>query len=176
LSLSVTVSSAGLHLMTSEDPYSGEVLVEAGKEITEEKVRMNQEAGIDQGHAIQIRSFSVVPDGEFALPVMDAILGRGHMVNIGEAIGVIAAQSIGEPGTQLTMRTFHIGGTARRSVEQAELKTQRGGKVGFKNLHYVENAEGIKIVMNRNAVDHHNRMNLGVSGNASRSTMVPRLL
>ena len=73
------------------------------------------------------------------------------MVNIGEAIGVIAAQSIGEPGTQLTMRTFHIGGTARRSVEQAELKTQRGGTVGFKNLHYVENAEGIKIVMNRNA-------------------------
>ena len=78
-------------------------------------------------------------------------LGRGHMVNRGEAVGVIAAQSIGEPGTQLTMRTFHIGGTASRSVEQAELKTQRGGTVGFKNLHFVENAEGIKIVMNRNA-------------------------
>ena len=64
-------------------------------------------------------------------------LGRGHMVNKGEAIGVIAAQSIGEPGTQLTMRTFHIGGTASRAVEQAEIKTQRGGKVGFKNLHFV---------------------------------------
>ena len=51
-------------------------------------------------------------------------LGRGHMVNTGEAIGVIAAQSIGEPGTQLTMRTFHVGGTASRSVEQAELQNQ----------------------------------------------------
>ena len=78
-------------------------------------------------------------------------LGRGHMVNIGEAVGIIAAQSIGEPGTQLTMRTFHIGGTASRSVEQAEVQTQRGGVVVFKNMHYVENNLGVKIVMNRNA-------------------------
>jgi DNA-directed RNA polymerase subunit beta' len=74
------------------------------------------------------------------------------MVNKGEAIGVIAAQSIGEPGTQLTMRTFHVGGTASRSVEQAELKTNIGGSVSFKNLHSVTNAEGTEIVMNRNAV------------------------
>jgi DNA-directed RNA polymerase subunit beta' len=131
------------------DPYSGEVLVEAGKEITEEKVRLIQEAGIDR---VMIRSvLSCRSRRGVCAACYGRDLGRGHMVNIGEAIGVIAAQSIGEPGTQLTMRTFHIGGTARRSVEQAELKTQRGGKVGFKNLHYVENAEGIKIVMNRNA-------------------------
>ena len=74
------------------------------------------------------------------------------MVNTGEAIGVIAAQSIGEPGTQLTMRTFHVGGTASRSVEQAELRTNIGGTVTFTNLHSVTNAEGTKIVMNRNAV------------------------
>lgn len=131
------------------DPYSGEVLVEAGKEITEDKVRLIQEAGIDR---VMIRSvLSCRSRRGVCAACYGRDLGRGHMVNIGEAIGVIAAQSIGEPGTQLTMRTFHIGGTARRSVEQAELKTQRGGKVGFKNLHHVENAEGIKIVMNRNA-------------------------
>jgi DNA-directed RNA polymerase subunit beta' len=131
------------------DPYSDEVLVEAGKEITEEKVRLIEEAGIDR---VMIRSvLSCRSRRGVCAACYGRDLGRGHMVNIGEAIGVIAAQSIGEPGTQLTMRTFHIGGTARRSVEQAELKTQRGGKVGFKNLHYVENADGIKIVMNRNA-------------------------
>jgi DNA-directed RNA polymerase subunit beta' len=131
------------------DPYSNEVLVEAGKEITEEKVRLIEEAGIDR---VMIRSvLSCRTRRGVCAACYGRDLGRGHMVNIGEAIGVIAAQSIGEPGTQLTMRTFHIGGTARRSVEQAELKTQRGGRVGFKNLHFVENAEGIKIVMNRNA-------------------------
>ena len=131
------------------DPYSNEVLVDAGKEITEEKVRLIEEAGIDR---VMIRSvLSCRSRRGVCAACYGRDLGRGHMVNIGEAIGVIAAQSIGEPGTQLTMRTFHIGGTARRSVEQAELKTQRGGKVGFKNLHFVENAEGIKIVMNRNA-------------------------
>ena len=131
------------------DPYTNEVLVEAGNEITEEKVRLIEEAGIDR---IMIRSvLSCRSRRGVCAACYGRDLGRGHMVNIGEAIGVIAAQSIGEPGTQLTMRTFHIGGTARRSVEQAELKTQRGGKVGFKNLHFVENAEGVKIVMNRNA-------------------------
>ncbi|MDP3481125.1 MAG: DNA-directed RNA polymerase subunit beta' [Desulfoprunum sp.] len=131
------------------DPYSGEVLVEPGKEITEEKVRLIQEAGIDR---VMIRSvLSCRSRRGVCAACYGRDLGRGHMVNIGEAVGVIAAQSIGEPGTQLTMRTFHIGGTARRSVEQAELKTQRGGKVGFKNLHHVENVDGIKIVMNRNA-------------------------
>jgi DNA-directed RNA polymerase subunit beta' len=131
------------------DPYSDEVLVEAGNEITEEKVRLIEEAGIDR---VMIRSvLSCRSRRGVCAACYGRDLGRGHMVNIGEAIGVIAAQSIGEPGTQLTMRTFHIGGTARRSVEQAELKTQRGGKVGFKNLHFVENADGVKIVMNRNA-------------------------
>ena len=131
------------------DPYTDEVLVEAGKEITEGKVRQIEDAGIDR---VMIRSvLSCRSRRGVCAACYGRDLGRGHMVNIGEAIGVIAAQSIGEPGTQLTMRTFHIGGTARRSVEQAELKTQRGGKVGFKNLHFVENADGVKIVMNRNA-------------------------
>ncbi len=131
------------------DPYSDEVIIPEGHEITEDIVKKINNAGVDR---VLIRSVLTcrARRGVCAL-CYGRDLGRGHMVNIGEAVGVIAAQSIGEPGTQLTMRTFHIGGTASRSVEQAELRTQRGGKVGFKNLHSVVNAEGIKIVMNRNA-------------------------
>ena len=63
-------------------------------------------------------------------------LARGHMVNLGEAIGVIAAQSIGEPGTQLTMRTFHIGGTASRRAEQTTLEARNEGILKFINLQH----------------------------------------
>jgi DNA-directed RNA polymerase subunit beta' len=72
------------------------------------------------------------------------------MVNLGEAIGVIAAQSIGEPGTQLTMRTFHIGGTASRRAEQTTLEARNGGIVKFINLQTVTNNEGDEIIINRN--------------------------
>ncbi|MFW2368348.1 MAG: DNA-directed RNA polymerase subunit beta', partial [Desulforhopalus sp.] len=131
------------------DPFADEVIVPAGEEITESIVEKIEAAGIDR---VLIRSVLTCRSKRgVCASCYGRDLGRGHMVNIGEAIGVIAAQSIGEPGTQLTMRTFHIGGTASRSVEQAELTTQRGGTIGFKNLHFVENAEGIKIVMNRNA-------------------------
>ena len=132
-----------------KDPYTEDIIVGAGEEITESKVEKIEAAGIDR---VTIRSVLTCRSRRgVCASCYGRDLGRGHMVNIGEAIGVIAAQSIGEPGTQLTMRTFHIGGTASRSVEQAELKTQRGGKIGFRNLHSVENAEGVKIVMNRNA-------------------------
>ncbi len=131
------------------DPFNDVTIVAAGEEITEEKIEKIEEAGIDR---VMIRSvLSCRAQRGVCALCYGRDLGRGHMVNRGEAIGVIAAQSIGEPGTQLTMRTFHIGGTASRSVEQAEIQTQRGGTVGFKNLHHVVNAEGVKIVMNRNA-------------------------
>ena len=77
-------------------------------------------------------------------------LARGHMVNLGEAIGVIAAQSIGEPGTQLTMRTFHIGGTASRRAEQTSLEARNEGVLKFINLTTVEGKDGDLVVMNRN--------------------------
>ncbi|MEI8356555.1 MAG: DNA-directed RNA polymerase subunit beta', partial [Deltaproteobacteria bacterium] len=77
-------------------------------------------------------------------------LARGHLVNLGEAVGVIAAQSIGEPGTQLTMRTFHIGGTASRHAEQTSLEARNEGKVSFINVNSVTTADGNYIVMNRN--------------------------
>ena len=77
-------------------------------------------------------------------------LAHGYEVNIGEAIGIIAAQSIGEPGTQLTMRTFHIGGTASKRVEQTTVQSRNGGKVSFQNLKTVKNIDGNYIAMNRN--------------------------
>jgi DNA-directed RNA polymerase subunit beta' len=130
------------------DPHTGEVLVEMDEEITEEKVEAIEAAGIDQ---VKIRSV-LTCEAKRGVCAMcyGRDLGRGHMVNIGEAVGIIAAQSIGEPGTQLTMRTFHIGGTASRSVEQAEVRTQRGGVVKFQDLQSVQNSEGFHIVMNRN--------------------------
>ena len=132
------------------DPFSEEeIIVASGQEITESLVEKVEAAGIDR---VTIRSVLTCRSRRgVCAKCYGRDLGRGHMVNIGEAIGVIAAQSIGEPGTQLTMRTFHIGGTASRAVEQAELVTQIGGVMAFKNMHHVENAEGIKIVMNRNA-------------------------
>ena len=130
------------------DPFSGEVLVEANEEITEDRVVVINEAGIDR---VRIRSVLTCRSRRGVCSMCyGRDLGRGHMVNIGEAIGIIAAQSIGEPGTQLTMRTFHIGGTASRSVQQAEITTQHGGTVSYQNIHTVTNAEGQMIAMNRN--------------------------
>ncbi len=131
------------------DPFNGEVLVEANEEITEDKVKLIEQAGIDR---VMIRSVLTCQARRgVCSSCYGRDLGRGHMVNMGEAVGIIAAQSIGEPGTQLTMRTFHIGGTASRSVEQAEVRCQHGGTVQFQNMHYVQNTAGTMIVMNRNA-------------------------
>jgi DNA-directed RNA polymerase subunit beta' len=131
------------------DPYSNEVLVSMDEEITEERVEAIEAAGIDK---VMIRSVLTCESKRgICAACYGRDLGRGHMVNIGEAVGIIAAQSIGEPGTQLTMRTFHIGGTASRSVEQAEVRTQRGGVVRYKNLQSVTNAADLQVVMSRNA-------------------------
>ena len=77
-------------------------------------------------------------------------LGRGHLVNVGEAVGVIAAQSIGEPGTQLTMRTFHIGGAASRTAAASQLESKSAGTVRFSlAMRYVTNAKGEIVVIAR---------------------------
>ena len=76
-------------------------------------------------------------------------LGRGHLVNKGEAVGVVAAQSIGEPGTQLTMRTFHIGGAASRSSAADSVQVKNGGAIRLHNLKYVENAAGKLVAVSR---------------------------
>ena len=76
-------------------------------------------------------------------------LSRSSLAEPGLAVGIIAAQSIGEPGTQLTMRTFHIGGTASKKVEESDIKTKRAGKVRFANLEVVEREDGKRVVLKR---------------------------
>jgi DNA-directed RNA polymerase subunit beta' len=130
------------------DPFTDELLVAANQQITEEKVEKIEAAGIDR---ILIRSVLTCRSKRGVCAMCyGRDLGRGHMVNIGEAIGIIAAQSIGEPGTQLTMRTFHIGGTASRRAEQAEIRTQHGGVIKFQEIHFVKSDKGRMVVMNRN--------------------------
>ncbi len=130
------------------DPFSGDVIVHANHEIDEDLETRIEEAGLER---VRIRSVLTCQSRQGVCSrCYGRDLARGHMVNLGEAIGVIAAQSIGEPGTQLTMRTFHIGGTASRRAEQTTLETRNEGMVKFINLQTVRNNEGDEIVMNRN--------------------------
>jgi DNA-directed RNA polymerase subunit beta' len=131
-----------------KDPYTGEVLVKGNEEIDEQATIRMADAGLDRA---KIRSVLTCKSkrGVCAL-CYGRDLARGRLVNVGEAIGIIAAQSIGEPGTQLTMRTFHIGGTASRRAEQTTLKARIPGKVKFENLKTVKNRDGDFVVMNRN--------------------------
>ena len=130
------------------DPFSGEVLVHTNQEINEELVERIEDAGLER---VKIRSVLTCQSRRGVCSrCYGRDLARGHIVNLGEAIGVIAAQSIGEPGTQLTMRTFHIGGTASRRAEQTTLEARNDGKLRFHNLQTVENKDGDLVVMNRN--------------------------
>jgi len=130
-------------------PGTDEVLVAAGELIDERKADAIQEAGVNK---MRIRSplTCEAEDGVCAM-CYGRDLARGTMVNIGEAVGIIAAQSIGEPGTQLTMRTFHIGGVAQGG-QQSFLEASQAGKVEFRNATLLKNAAGEQIVMGRNMV------------------------
>jgi DNA-directed RNA polymerase subunit beta' len=125
------------------------VLIEQGEEIDEDRVRIVEDAGLER---VMIRSV-LTCECEFGVcaKCYGRDLSRGEMVNMGEAVGVIAAQSIGEPGTQLTMRTFHIGGTATRRVEASHAEATAEGEVRYGNLRTVEDREGRKVAMSRNA-------------------------
>ncbi|HET9209877.1 MAG TPA: DNA-directed RNA polymerase subunit beta', partial [Thermoanaerobaculia bacterium] len=129
------------------DPMTGELIVEVGQEITELLGNAVQAAGIER---VKIRS---VLTCEARRGVCASCYGRnlatGRMVEIGEAVGVIAAQSIGEPGTQLTMRTFHFGGTASRVSEQSKHISKNPGIVKFLNVNTVESKRGALVVINR---------------------------
>ncbi|GIW40123.1 MAG: DNA-directed RNA polymerase subunit beta' [Candidatus Binatia bacterium] len=130
------------------DPFTGEVIVRANEEIDEEKVRLIEEAALEK---VKIRSVLTCQSKRgVCVRCYGRDLARGHMVNLGEAIGVIAAQSIGEPGTQLTMRTFHIGGAASRRAEQTTLEPRNDGIVKLINVTTVVDKEGNLVVMNRN--------------------------
>ncbi len=135
-------------LEDTKDPFTGEVLVRDNEEIDEEAATRIVDAGIDR---VKIRSVLTCKSKQGVCALCyGRDLARGRLVNVGEAIGIIAAQSIGEPGTQLTMRTFHIGGTASRRAEQTTLEVRTPGTINFENLKTVRNRDGDLVVMNRN--------------------------
>ncbi len=130
------------------DPYSNEVLVKSNGEIDEDKVRLIENGGIDK---VKIRSVLTCQTRRgICILCYGRDLARGHIVNIGEAVGVIAAQSIGEPGTQLTMRTFHIGGVGQVRTEQSTIEARSEGVVRLENCQTV-NKKDYLVVMNRHA-------------------------
>ena len=128
--------------------YEGTVIVDINQEITEDLANSIQQAGLER---VKIRSV-LTCESKRGVCVMcyGRNLATGRLVELGEATGVIAAQSIGEPGTQLTMRTFHIGGTASRISEQSTLDAKNNGFVKFIGLTTVRNKQGDHVVMNRN--------------------------
>ncbi|MBS0280496.1 MAG: DNA-directed RNA polymerase subunit beta', partial [Proteobacteria bacterium] len=128
-------------------PDSGDVIVKRGKEVTEDLAEK-----IESAHVQKVRVRSVLtcelPEGVCG-KCYGRDLARGTSVNIGEAVGVIAAQSIGEPGTQLTMRTFHIGGAAQ-VAGQSKIEASYDGKIRIVNRNIVKNSDGELIAMGRN--------------------------
>ena len=128
--------------------YEGNVITDVNQEIDEELANSIQAAGIER---VKIRSV-LTCEARRGVCIMcyGRNLASGRMAELGEAAGIIAAQSIGEPGTQLTMRTFHIGGTATRVSEQSTLEAKNSGFVRFVNLSTVRSKEHRLVVMNRN--------------------------
>jgi DNA-directed RNA polymerase subunit beta' len=134
------------------DPITNELIASAGQEIGEEAAAIMDNAAIDR---VKIRS---VLTCESSRGVCAKCYGRnlasGRMVNIGEAVGVIAAQSIGEPGTQLTLRTFHIGGTAGRIAEESRISSKTDGTVKFQAVKFVDYREGQRVVLSTKGEIH----------------------
>ena len=130
------------------DPFTGETLIDVNQSIEEETAAFIQAAGIEK---VMIRTALTCKSKRgLCRACYGRNLASGEMVEMGEAVGVLAAQSIGEPGTQLTMRTFHIGGTASRIEEQSTVESRSAGTVRFVNIQTVQNKEGNLVVMNRN--------------------------
>ncbi len=130
------------------DSFSNEVFVPANEEIDEERVQRIEDTGIEK---LSIRSALTCQSRRgVCIKCYGRDLARGRMVNIGEAVGIMAAQSIGEPGTQLTMRTFHIGGAASDEAKIADRSTRNGGTLRYIALKTVSNREGDQVVTNRN--------------------------
>jgi DNA-directed RNA polymerase subunit beta' len=129
------------------DPLSNEIIVQANTEITEEVAQRIEDAGLER---VRIRS-TLACDTKRGICVLcyGRNLGSGRLAELGEAVGIIAAQSIGEPGTQLTMRTFHIGGTAQR-VAEGRHESKGPGLVKFHNVRTVVNRDGDLVATNRN--------------------------
>jgi DNA-directed RNA polymerase subunit beta' len=146
----VPLSDRVLGRFTTEDlmdPLTDEVIVSRDQMIDEKIVQDIEQANI---HEIIVRS-AVTCETRYGVcsRCYGRDLGRGHVINIGEAVGVIAAQSIGEPGTQLTMRTFHIGGAASGSSVVSNIELKNHGRVHLKGAKLVENTDGKQVVVTR---------------------------
>ncbi|MFZ5671357.1 MAG: DNA-directed RNA polymerase subunit beta' [Pseudomonadota bacterium] len=147
------IASLGLRILGRtaaddiKDPATGDVIVPAGDEIMESHIEVIEKAGIQEA---RIRSV-LTCETKFGVcgKCYGRDLARGTPVNMGEAVGVIAAQSIGEPGTQLTMRTFHIGGTAQ-VLDQSFVESNHEGVIKFRNKNVVRDSNGKLVVMGRN--------------------------
>jgi len=128
-------------------PGSDETIVAAGTLIDEQWVEFLEKNSVDE---VIVRS-PITCDTHYGVcaTCYGRDLARGHLINIGEAVGVIAAQSIGEPGTQLTMRTFHIGGAASRTSAADSVQVKNGGTIRLHNLKYVERADGALVAVSR---------------------------
>ena len=134
-------------LETLRDPFTDDLIIEANHEITEDLASEIQESGIEK---VRIRSVLTCASRRgVCAKCYGRDLATGRLVELGLAVGVIAAQSIGEPGTQLTMRTFHIGGTASRVSEQSTLESKHAGTAKFQGIQVVEKKDGSLVVMNR---------------------------
>ncbi|MBN9407427.1 MAG: DNA-directed RNA polymerase subunit beta', partial [Burkholderiales bacterium] len=141
-------------------PETREVVIQAGQMLDEDAIDELEAAGIDE---VRVRT-ALTCDTRFGLcaKCYGRDLGRGGLVNTGEAVGVIAAQSIGEPGTQLTMRTFHIGGAASRAAVASNVEAKSSGAIGFNaTMRYVTNTRGELVVISRSGEitihDEHGR-------------------
>ncbi|NBS47862.1 MAG: DNA-directed RNA polymerase subunit beta', partial [Betaproteobacteria bacterium] len=129
-------------------PETQAVIVKAGDMLDEDALDLMEHAGVDE---VRVRT-ALTCETRFGLcaKCYGRDLGRGGLVNMGEAVGVIAAQSIGEPGTQLTMRTFHIGGAASRAAIASSVEAKSNGSVGFNStMRYVQNSRGELVVIAR---------------------------
>ena len=126
---------------------NNDIIAEAGTMINERMVEILETRGVDQVH---VRS-PITCETRFGICSLcyGRDLARGHIANVGEAVGVIAAQSIGEPGTQLTMRTFHIGGAASRATASDNIQVKNAGTIHLNNMKTVENSKGHLVVVSR---------------------------
>jgi len=129
------------------DESSSEVIAHAGTMINERVVDALETSGVDE---VYVRS-PITCETRFGIcsQCYGRDLARGHLANVGEAVGVIAAQSIGEPGTQLTMRTFHIGGAASRATASDSIQVKNSGSVHLHNMKTVEHTKGELVVVSR---------------------------
>ncbi|WP_422088471.1 MULTISPECIES: DNA-directed RNA polymerase subunit beta' [Variovorax] len=141
-------------------PENRSVLLKAGEMFDEDNIEALEAQGVDE---VKVRT-ALTCETRFGIcaTCYGRDLGRGGLINIGEAVGVIAAQSIGEPGTQLTMRTFHIGGAASRAAIASSVEAKSNGSIGFNaTMRYVTNSKGELVVISRSGEivihDEHGR-------------------